>query len=276
MGKIHDFDTWVEHAAEHEKDHLVAFYHALNLHHSLTEITTPDSGIVSNLSLVTPMPEQFILAGTKYFLITPSSNPDGFTLSQNGIPISVQAGVTTPVMIPAVSSKGQWMITDTTGGITYQVLAFRDIPAPQGVVSVQTVGVGASTGKPSYTTLVSSTITSELATSAVYTLASTTETVSGVSANLPVGIYRELTVDVDVTALAGTSPTITPYVQRLGADGVWYPLWTGTTLSATGTVSTSIGAGLATNQSFGGTVRFGYTIAGTTPSITLSASMQGK
>lgn len=271
-----DFDAWIKEASEHEREHLVSLYHALNLHRALTEKKqTETSGILSNLTVTAPMVEQYIPSGTRYFLVTATKNTSGFTMTQNGVPLSVLAGVTTPVMIPAISEKGQWIITDTDED-TYQVLAFSDIPAPQGVTSVVSVGVGSKSTLPSYATLVSSTVTSVLSGTDVYTLPSTTETVGSTSANLSVGSLRELALDINVTAISGTTPTLNAYLDRLGSDGEWYTIWSGAQITAVGTQSTSIGAGLADNASFGSTCRFRYVIGGTTPSVTFSVSIQGK
>ncbi len=105
---------------------------------------------------------------------------------------------------------------------------------------------------------------------------STAQTASGNSANLSVQQLSELAVDVNVTAVAGTSPTLNLYIDRLGADGVWYNIWSGTQITAISVQSTSIGAGCITNQSFGSTIRFRWVLGGTTPSFTFSASIVGK
>lgn len=106
--------------------------------------------------------------------------------------------------------------------------------------------------------------------------ASAAYTASGASASLAVSQYRELAVDVNVTALSGTTPTIQYFVDRLGADGNFYTVWSSASITATGTASTSIGAGCATNAAFGTAVRLRWTVGGTTPSVTFSASLVGK
>lgn len=97
-----------------------------------------------------------------------------------------------------------------------------------------------------------------------------------------------MAVDVNVTAFTGgTSPSVTFFLDRLGADGAWYRVWTSGALSTTGQRSASIGDGMT-----GGTVtagvgtgpgafpatlttqaRFGWTLAGAPTSITFSASV---
>ncbi len=110
----------------------------------------------------------------------------------------------------------------------------------------------------------------------VYTLASTAETASGNSGSLTVGQFTELAVDVNVSAVAGTTPTLNLYVDRQGSDGIWYTIYTATQVTAVATVSTTIGNGAVTANGFGNTVRLRWVIGGTTPSFTFSASIIGK
>lgn len=114
------------------------------------------------------------------------------------------------------------------------------------------------------------------ATATVFTQASSAQTTGGNSGNLAVDAYTEIAVDINITAVSGTSPTLNLFVDRLGADGIWYPIWSSTQQTAVGQVSTSIGAGMLVAQGFGATVRLRWTIGGTTPSWTFSASIQGK
>ena len=110
----------------------------------------------------------------------------------------------------------------------------------------------------------------------VLTQASAVQTTNGVSANLPVAGYRELLVEANVTAVAGTTPTLTFALDSLGADGVWYTLWTSAAVTAMGQTVTHLGVGAATNVAFGATVRLRWTMGGTTPSFTFSVSIIGK
>ncbi len=105
--------------------------------------------------------------------------------------------------------------------------------------------------------------------------ASATQTTSGMSGTLAVGAYRELLVAVNVSAVAGTTPTLTLAVDSLGADGVWYTLWTSAAMTAVGQTIASLGVEAATNMAFGTSVRLRWTIGGTTPSFTFSASITG-
>ncbi len=106
--------------------------------------------------------------------------------------------------------------------------------------------------------------------------ASAAQTANGVSANLSVIGYRELLVAANVTAVAGTTPTLTFALDSLGADGVWYTLWTSVAVTAVGQTVAHLGVGAATNVAFGATVRLRWTIGGTTPSFTFSVSIIGK
>ncbi len=117
---------------------------------------------------------------------------------------------------------------------------------------------------------------------AVYTLASGALTASGNSGDLTVGPYTEISLDINITAQSGTGPTIQFFYERKGAEAspVYYPLWQSavftSSVSLPNPISTSIGAGMAYNQSLGLTGRLRWVIAGTTPSWTLSANIYGK
>jgi len=112
---------------------------------------------------------------------------------------------------------------------------------------------------------------------ALYTHASL-ETADGNSADLSVGSSSELAVDINITGNQGTNPTIQFFIDRKGADLVYYPIWQSKIVTASSDqVSTSIGPGLAYNQSLGATIRFRWDISGTsTPGFTFSVSLQAK
>lgn len=100
------------------------------------------------------------------------------------------------------------------------------------------------------------------------------------SGDLLVGQFTELGIDINITAVSGTSPTLIFTFERKGADGVYYPVWTSASLNATGQTSASLGAGMSgtngTALSFGAVGRLRWTITGTSPSYTLSISIIGK
>jgi hypothetical protein len=95
--------------------------------------------------------------------------------------------------------------------------------------------------------------------------------------NLPAAPDIErLAVDINVTAVSGTTPSMTLYVERQGADGNWYPIWTSSAITATGQTTTSVGPGCATTAVVTSILRFRAAITGTTPSFTMSASIIGR
>lgn len=91
---------------------------------------------------------------------------------------------------------------------------------------------------------------------------------------LDVTAARELAVDVSVTAVTGTAPSMTLYIERQADDGAWFPIWTSTVITAPGQVSASIGPGLAVAAALGKTVRLRWTIAGAGASFTFSGGLQ--
>jgi hypothetical protein len=107
--------------------------------------------------------------------------------------------------------------------------------------------------------------------------ASAPQTTSGNSADLAVGQFSELTIDCNITAISGTNPTLQIFLERKGADGVYYPIWQSVTItSAPAQVSTSVGAGMSIAQGFGSIARLRWVIGGTSPSFTVSTSIIGK
>ena len=124
-----------------------------------------------------------------------------------------------------------------------------------------------------------STVTAQRNTVAVYSLASTvTSGATQNSGDLTVGPYTEVALDINTTAQAGTNPTIQYFYERKAADGIYYVLWQSAVLTAaTNTLSTSIGAGMAYNQSLGVTGRVRWVVGGSaTPTFTHTINLQGK
>lgn len=93
---------------------------------------------------------------------------------------------------------------------------------------------------------------------------------------LPVEAHDVLAVDISVTALAGTAPTVQFFYDRQGLDGVWYPVYNTPVMSAAGNQSTTLAGANSASQEFGFIGRLRWVVAGTTPSITFSASITGK
>lgn len=118
------------------------------------------------------------------------------------------------------------------------------------------------------------------------TLASAAQVAGNTGTVFSTAGMSSLAVDVNVTAFTGgTSPTVTFFIDRQGADTQWYRVWSSPAISAAGPFSGNIGpgqAGTATaNQSWTSavltsTARFGWTITGTPTSVTFSASVVGR
>jgi hypothetical protein len=104
---------------------------------------------------------------------------------------------------------------------------------------------------------------------------------SGNSGDLTVGPYTAIGIDVNLTASAGTNPTIQFFWDRKGiADGIYYPLWQSDLiqgLPANPTaLSTSIGAGMEFPQFLGTVGRLRWLVGGTaTPTYTFTPNVQG-
>lgn len=104
--------------------------------------------------------------------------------------------------------------------------------------------------------------------------AGTAITTAGETPTLLVGPLSTLAVDIDVTTITGTgTPTITFFLERQGADGNWYPIWSPTAITTTGITSTSVGPGCATDAVVTENIRLRWTVSGTTPSFTTSISI---
>lgn len=107
--------------------------------------------------------------------------------------------------------------------------------------------------------------------------ASAAKTISGTTGDLNVGAFKELLLGFNITTASGTSPTLQFSMDIKGPDGVYYPAWTGSQYTTQPQkVLVPIGPGLTVNTAFGSTVRFNWTIGGTTPSWTFSLWIQGK
>lgn len=75
--------------------------------------------------------------------------------------------------------------------------------------------------------------------------------------------YTTVLIDLTVTSVTGGG-SVTFFLQRLGASGVFYPIWsTGTTGITSGTLSASIGPGMAGGDAATGQGGFGLALAPT-------------
>lgn len=101
-----------------------------------------------------------------------------------------------------------------------------------------------------------------------------TSTTTG--SDLAVGGFHVLGIDVNITAISGTSASYTLSVNRKGSDGIYYSIYNGSGQTATGKISIDIGVGANINRAFLDTIQVVETIAGTSPSVTRSLSIKGK
>ena len=95
--------------------------------------------------------------------------------------------------------------------------------------------------------------------------------------DVDVGNFRELLLFVFVSAASGTTPTLNIDVQVKNITEAEYKtIYSFTEITAAGHFIRSIGAGLATAESFGTKIRCVCTIGGTTPSFTFGIEAIGK
>ncbi|MEV8324517.1 hypothetical protein [Kitasatospora sp. NPDC056731] len=113
------------------------------------------------------------------------------------------------------------------------------------------------------------------------TYLSGTQAVSNAGVSFSTAAVTGLAVDITLASFAGgTSPTVTFFIDRLGADSVWYRIWSSSALNSAGATSVQVGpypagAGIATAV-FTGTARFGWSSTGAPTAITFSASAIGR
>jgi hypothetical protein len=167
------------------------------------------------------------------------------------------------------------------GSATIQAASGTALSADQSNTELRTSLYGKNSAAGDTPLLVDSTgrVVIGRSTVAAYSLASTTTTGSTQnSADITVGSYTEISIDINTTAQAGTSPTIQYFYERKGADNIYYVLWQSAVLTASAnTLSTSIGAGMAYNQSLGLTGRLRWVVGGSaTPTFTHSLNIYGK
>lgn len=105
---------------------------------------------------------------------------------------------------------------------------------------------------------------------AIVGLASITYIANGNTPPFNTGGMSELLVDINVTSVRGVTPSMAFFLDRLGADGLWYPAYSPTALTAPGVISTTFGPGMATNQGFSAQSRLRWTVGGTAINTTVS------
>lgn len=97
-------------------------------------------------------------------------------------------------------------------------------------------------------------------------------TANAVSPDLATSGLRYVSVEINVTALAGTAPSLTVVLERRVGD-LYFPIWTSPTITAVGKTSASVGPGMPVPELVGAIARLRYVVAGT--SVTFSVGMQG-
>lgn len=119
------------------------------------------------------------------------------------------------------------------------------------------------------------------AASVLATYLSGTQATSNTGTSFATGTLSGLAVDITLTSFTGgTSPSVTFFIDRQGADTVWYRIWTSAALTTAGATSVQIGpwpsgTGIVTAV-LTGTARFGWTTAGAPTAVTFSASVIGR
>lgn len=100
------------------------------------------------------------------------------------------------------------------------------------------------------------------------------------SSDIVGGTLTELAIDINVTTITGTSPTLQLTVNRKGSDGTYYQIWQGASITAAGKQSVSIGAGFSGANtapvSFGNLFQIVLVAGGTVTSIVYTISIIGK
>jgi hypothetical protein len=97
------------------------------------------------------------------------------------------------------------------------------------------------------------------------------------SQGLATDAQDSLLILVNVAAISGTTPAIVFGVDTLGDDGVWYRLASSTSITAiNGQWIFTLAGQNSQSQEFGAKCRLAWTVAGTSPSVTFSATIFGK
>ena len=101
-------------------------------------------------------------------------------------------------------------------------------------------------------------------------LASIAYTANGNTSTFSTQGLKELLIDINVSSVRGVTPSMAFFFDRLGADGLWYPCYSPTALTAAGVISTTLGPGMATNQGFSNQGRLRWTVGGTATNTTVT------
>ena len=111
----------------------------------------------------------------------------------------------------------------------------------------------------------------------VWNQVSTGLTVAGNSPNLSAFDADYLALLLDITALAGTAPTIQVFIEELDLAGAWAPVAQTAVLSAVGYTRLDIGPLTANAVTFGDTVRVRWVIGGSAgQTVTCTLQLNGR
>lgn len=111
---------------------------------------------------------------------------------------------------------------------------------------------------------------------ALFTRAGAAETAAGSTPDINTSEVGNVAIDVNVTAVSGTTPSLALVVDRLGSDGIYYQIHAFAAITAAGKASVNLGPGATVNAIPGNAIRLRWTVTGTTPSFTFSASVIGQ
>lgn len=166
--------------------------------------------------------------------------------------------------LPA-GSNALGTVTANAGTGTMNVTGTGTAGTPaSGVVTIQ----GASGGSAVSVSLVAPVTLFSEGTSA--------RTTSGNTSNLtPTTAPSSMIVAWNITAVTGTTPSMTVSLQQQDANGVFQTLASSAAQTATGTGTLSVGQALANNVMISGNniTRIAWTISGVTPSFTVQFSL---
>lgn len=110
---------------------------------------------------------------------------------------------------------------------------------------------------------------------ALYAKTGTVTTTTGNTGAITCDGAELVAIDIGITAITGTGPSITFTVERLDANGTYRVIHTTAALSATGSTVISIGPGCTVTHVLTSKLRVNWTVAGTTPSVTFDLSVIG-
>lgn len=111
----------------------------------------------------------------------------------------------------------------------------------------------------------------------LYTAASAVIAAGGQTDDLNVADIDALILDVNATAVAGTTPALNIFLEEKRKDGIYYLIDTVPPITVAGVTRRDIGPGRPQNADFGDIVRLRWTITGTVgPTVTASINLVGE